>query len=215
MEAETSVPGTPNQPISPDRALPFVDAVFRIIDGSGTHDAAVALLEDAETRHGLHIVDSPDDALSGGPYQPVDDPPPSLSEVLPLVSAWSPFQRHYTPALPQVEQTMLQGHLFPFIAETGFLIQGMDFSNDHFIVFATGLLVSWTQRGWGGVMAAWATSVEWRPRYSKRGDRYSWKYTDFYGGASLFERYGAWAETVREVIRRTWERQLATSVGKP
>src|SRR5205085_12376234 len=38
-------------------------------------------------------------------------------------------------------------------------------------------------------------------RYSKRGDRYSWKYTDFYGGQSLFEQYVPWAGTVEEIIQ--------------
>ncbi len=215
MEAKIPVPGMPKRSYNPDRTIPFVDAVYRIVEGSGPYDDAVALLEDAEVKHGMHIVYSLDDALSGGPYLPVDDHPPSWSEVLRLVSTWSQFQEHYDLAPPDVEQAALQAHLFPFISETGFIVQGMDFTNNHFIVFSSGLLVSWTQRAWGGVMAAWANSVDWMPRCNKRGDRYSWKYTDFYGGSALFEQYAAWATIVQEVVRRTWERQLAESVSAP
>jgi len=206
-----------NAPAHLDRTIPFVDAILRIVEGEAAHAQAVALLEDAEARHGLHIVYSPKDALLGGPYLPIDDDDdrPSLSEVLHHVSEWPLFQQRYVLVSEEIEQAALQTSLFPFPSDTGVILQGMEFSDEHFIVFSSGLLVSWTQRAWGQVMAEWANSVGWAPRYDKRGDRYSWNYVDFYGGSGLLDGYMAWAQTVQDVIHDTWARQLAKSRDTP
>lgn len=44
------------EPIRLDRSVPFVDAAFRAIEGTGTVEVAASILAAAERRHGLTIV---------------------------------------------------------------------------------------------------------------------------------------------------------------
>ncbi len=109
---------------------------------------------------------------------------------------------HLDSSLAKEKDPLCRNHLFPFISETGFLIKGMDFTNDSYILFAGGQLYTWSHREWGELMADWH---EWHTKSPQLEG-----YVDFAFNFGTGEKnYEAWRTAVLRVIEEKWRLALA------
>lgn len=195
----------------------LVRAVLAIVDDGAAYDGAIEALVAAERRHGVRIVLEERTGSLAGTFAPVDPRRrPTIREFRELMALWSadPAERAaYEQAWARWYRVGGDGdapdeQLFPFISETGLLLGGTDFANDHWIEFPSGAVSSWTQRAWGGLLARWAVATGWRPeRRDEWAGTMGYAIFTFYLYTEL-ERYEEWCKAMLEVIRRKCEREL-------
>lgn len=195
------------QPIQLDRRLPFVQAVLSLDERANAVDSAARLLRDIELKHGIEILrDLESSSLGAGSFRPRDSLNRTYRELLNLVDNWGLFQEQYEFDGKDDDS----GNLHPFLSETEFVIQGMDFTNAHFIRCANGTIHCWTQRAWGQELADWANATGWGPHFNKRSSRCAWDYVDFYISLTnhVIQDYELWRDNLLRVISRKCELQL-------
>ncbi len=170
-------------------------------------DAAADTLKQIEQTHGIEILRDfcTDSILPAGAFRPKSQPS-SYNDILELFRDWDAFQQKYE----STDDDDIDSSLHPFLSETQLIIQGMDFTNDHFIRVSDGSIHAWTQRAWGQQLANWANTTGWGSHYNKHGDRYTWKYADFYINMSdyVVNDYVAWRDAVLKVIEHKCQTQL-------
>ena len=208
-----------------DPKVPFVRAVRGMLDGSGDVEAAADVLIAAERRHGVRIVREDACGSIAGVLVPVAAADAATPRRLTLrqfraLMAESPErgsadehaafharrERFYRAG--QDEDTP-DAALFPFLSEVQLLLGGTDFANDHWIVYPSGALASWTQRAWGEVLANWARATGWQPAHRALWDVGGMTYANFcFYLYTMIEDYEPWCAAVLDVIRRKCERQL-------
>ncbi len=190
-----------------DQNLPFVKAVMKVVADPSAIDAAAETLRQIEHACGIEILRDfcTDSVLPAGAFIPKSEPL-SYNGILELFRDSDAFQNHYE----STADDDIDSSLYPFLSETQLIIQGMDFTNDHFIRVANGVIHAWTQRAWGQQLADWANTTGWGQHYNKRGDRYSWKYADFYTNMSdgVVKDYELWRDTILKVIEHKCQTQL-------
>ncbi len=186
-------------PIRLDRGIPFVDAVFRIIEQGDGLDAAIRILRAEEARHGVELVRREESWIGPGPGDRMPKPPRQVGyhELLELVPDRSAFEAAYDHAEEYDVVCAEFERLFPFLSATSLVLSGMDFTNDHFLRYSSGLVTSCSQRGWAGLVSCWANLANWPPGCeAEEGDSFPF----YYLSNEWIEDYDRWAKIVHCVI---------------
>ena len=124
--------GTPT--LSFDRRIPFVDTVWRVIEGKASLDEAIDVLTRAEQAHGLMVLGEPYDLY-------VDDmyvlrpgvPPPTFAELEPILRNMEEFDRCFRMDDSR-DAEWSERVLFPFLDDTHLVLTGGDFCNWYCLV---------------------------------------------------------------------------------
>lgn len=153
---------TPQGTITLDERIPFVRAIFNIVDGKQDHDEAIAIFIEAERKHGVRVIL---DAATGSRalgLMPIESAfRPTMHDILRLNGDLDQLWSIYRSTTDEEDAQGVRAHLVPFISELWFVVGGTDFANDHLIEYSSGMLNSWTQRAWGGALAEWANTAGW------------------------------------------------------
>lgn len=173
-----------------ERSLPFVDAVFRIVEKRGTAREAARILLAAQRRHGLSIVrcSLPSDyveacvagliAGSADLSTPSKDRPPDDmgEELCALYVKPRPIQQ--PPGLVGPLDPPIERSLLGFLDQTGLIVTAENFLDEYRIFFwGAGAHWSCTWRAWGEIVAMWANRLEWM---TPDPNIHTWKHLDFY-----------------------------------
>lgn len=186
-------------PIRLDRGIPFVDAIFRIIELGDGLDAAVRILRAEEALHGVELVRREESWTGSGPGDWMPNPPRHIGyhEFLELVSDYDAFQEAHEHAEDYDVVCAEFERLFPFLSATSLVLSGMDFTNDHLVRYSHGLVTSCSQRSWAGLMSCWADLADWQMDYRPgEEDRFYFYHLD----NDWIEDYDQWSRTVHRVI---------------
>lgn len=187
--------------LAPD--TPFADAVRR-----GAVDRAIDLLRSAEERHGVAVVRSGDSCVAAGVAWPRDGRVRSVAELLDLLQDgpfWEAFDASSEEGITPLEAgENLNERVLAFLEETGLLLGGMDFTNDHVWVTRTGRVAAWSQRAWGSFLADWV-SRSLRPLIEGTGLDYV-PFT-FHADQVVMD-YASWCAAARAVIAEKTARDV-------
>ena len=194
-----------------DRRKPFVNAIIELIEGRENYEEAIRLLIQAENQYGLRIIYDGDVNYLG--------PPPGLLLIEGLLPSIQELRNpdnqellwaHHRQASPEMYEAADRKQLFPFMSETSFLIGGMDFANNHFIQFESGLLCTYTDRGWGQTLAEWAQETAWMQMYKSLWYDGEMTYCNFaFQLHKIVDQYDTWVKTVQKVMQLKCKQQLA------
>jgi hypothetical protein len=210
-------------PLRLDRRVPFIDAVFRVMDDGAPLQTAIDTLAQAETAARIHIVGGPIDTwIDGVCSLRADVPTPSLVELVRLCTDSTAFDTMFEPPSEALDE-IYGPVLFRLLDHTHLMLTGGDFCNDYnFIIDGRTVAGPGTWRVWGELVATWANQRGLiRPhgigtaRHARR--QRAWEYTDFYMRTYVNETiadFDRWADTVLAVLAEK-NRQLAGLAGIP
>lgn len=145
------------QPLRLDRRVPFVDAVFRVIDDGAPLSLAVDALVAAETAAGVAIVGGPlltwiDEVLTLDAAVPT----PALPELARLCAvSRAPSERPFAPELAEMEAFHGES-LDRLLDHTHLFLTGEDFCNDYGLIAGRTVGSPGTWRSWSATVASWA-----------------------------------------------------------
>jgi hypothetical protein len=173
-----------------------------VMRGAATIDDAVDALLAIEQRHGVAVHTSfggiSDDFCGVWRPRPGQEPL-SLGDLVGppwRVAADVELEARY--ALEgYLEDDAFLERLFPFLTESGIVLSGMAFANDHFFTLDGGAVAAgWGQRGWSDVIARWAKREGLRGPFGQQLDC-----AHFYSGMPLIAEYDAFRDVALACIR--------------
>lgn len=193
------------KPVLLNRELPFVKAVFDVIEGRGELDAALQILKDEEHTHGVCIIYDEDDkyyALGGDQLVPKQKPL-NASEMLALARTdWDKFMENYVPADATACATF-QLKLNRFLDATSLILQGSEFTNMCLLTLDDGSIWTFAYREWGEYLSEWANQNEWMQQFG------SFDYVDFaFYCDKVIKDYQQWADIAFAAIQQKCSTQL-------
>lgn len=161
-------------------------------------EIAAKQLSEIEKRYNISILVDPysDSVLPAGVYKPRLNNF-SYRVIIDSFLCLESFEKNFE----TVDDSTDIENLYSFITETQLVLQGIDFTNNHFLMI-NGVVHAWSSRAWGQVLAEWANKSDWGQHFNKKGDKYSWNYTDFYINMSdqIIKDYELWKESLTNVI---------------
>ena len=117
-----------------NREIPFVNAVFQVLEGNAKIEDAIHLLQAAEQHNNIKIVHAKFEELD------LPDAPEELYEEL------------------------IEGNFYSFLSETHLLLSPSWQYDSYSLLLPGGYTWTATNRAWGQTLATWANSAAWAGR---------------------------------------------------
>lgn len=183
-------------PVQLNRDLPFVKAVYDVIEGRGNLDTAVQILKLEEQAHGVFIRYDEFHALWGLKLIPKQGTL-NTSQMLALARTdWDKFIEKYVEANEPAYKNF-QEKLNRFLDATGLVLQGTDFTNKCLLTLDDGSIWTFAYREWGEYLFDWANQNEWMQQFG------SFDYVDFaFYCDKVIKDYQQWADIAFAAIQQ-------------
>ena len=183
-------------PVQLNRELPFVKAVFDVIEGRGDIGTAVQILKLEEQAHDVFIRSDEFHALWGLDLMP-KQAPLNATQMLALARTdWDKFRENYVEA-DRFAHNRWQQKLNSFLDATSLVLQGTDFANECLLTLDDGSIWTFTSRGWGEYLSDWANQNEWMQQFG------SFDYVDFaFYCDKVIKDYQQWADIAFAAIQQ-------------
>ena len=187
------------RPVELNREVPFVKAVYDVIEGKGDIETAVDILKEQELAHGVFIHYDELDALWGFDLIP-KQPPIDATQMLALArNNWNEFIKNYVEVKAYSDEIKnFQIKLNSFLDDTYMVLDGSKFARDCLLTLDDGSIWTFAMGAWGEYLADWAKQNRWM---QQAVDNYFNESKTFYGD-DVIEDYFTWATIVRDVIKR-------------
>jgi hypothetical protein len=187
----------PPTPVDLNREIPFVKAVYDVVEGREDIDTVVKILKQAEQAHGLFIHYEEFEGL-WGPVLVPKHPPLDVTRMLALVRTDPDKFMEYYEEADDAAYKNFEIKLFNFLDDTHLLLDGSNFAHDCLITLDDGSIWTFAVGEWGEYLAQWAKQNLWmKQAFSDYFDTPR----RFYGDV-LFKDYQTWADTAIAVIER-------------
>lgn len=184
-------------PVELNREIPFVKAVYDVIEGKGDINNAIDILKQQEKIHGLFIYYDEFQGLWGPNLIP-KQPPVDVKQMLNLVCTDpEKFMEYYEEADDSAYKN-LKTKLNSFLDDTYLVLDGSNFAHDCLISLADGSIWTFAVNEWSAYLARWAKQNLWM---QQKFDDYFDTTERFYGDL-VFKDYQAWADVAIAVIER-------------
>ncbi len=185
-------------PVELNREIPFVNAVFNVIESNGDIDTAVDILKQQEQAHSVFIHYGEFDGLWGPNLIP-KQAPVDATQMLALVRTDpQKFMEYYVEEADDNTYKNFETKLFSFLDDTHLVLDGSNFAHDCLITLDDGSIWTFAVNEWSAYLARWAKQNHWMQKafndYFDNTDR-------FYGDV-LFTHYQTWADVAIAVIER-------------
>lgn len=193
------------KPVQLNRELPFVKAVFDIIEGNGDLDTVVHILREEELAHGVFIRYDEYHAVWGLNLIPKHEPL-NASEMLALArSDWDSFIKNYVEvnayALNNLNNFKLK--LKRFLDATSLVLQGTEFANECLLTLDDGSIWTFSSRGWGEYLFEWANQNEWMQQFGSFNKTAFTFYCD-----KIIKDYRQWADIAFTAIKQKCSNEI-------
>ena len=184
-------------PVELNKEIPFVKAVYDVLEGKGDIDTAINILKQQEQAHGVFIHYDEFHALWGFKLIP-KQVPVDATQMLALASNdWGKFMENYVEADDTAEKNF-ETKLFSFLDDTHLVLDGSNFAHDCLITLNDGSIWTFAVNEWSAYLADWAKQNLWmRQQFHEYFDT-----TDRFYGSVVFKDYQTWAEVAVAVIER-------------
>jgi hypothetical protein len=182
-----------------NRELPFVKAVFDVIEGSGDLDTVVHILKKEEQAHGVFIRYDEFHALWGLSLIPKQESV-DATEMLSLAHTdWDKFMENYVEvdasALDALNKFQLK--LNRFLDATSLVLQGAEFANECLLTLDDGSIWTFSFREWGEYLFDWANQNEWMQQFGSFNKAAFAFYCD-----KIIKDYQQWAKIALAAIQQ-------------
>ncbi|KJH73266.1 hypothetical protein [Aliterella atlantica] len=186
-------------PVELNREIPFVNAVYNIIEGKDDLDAAVGILKQQEQAHGVFIHYDEFHALWGLDLIP-KQPPVDATQMLALAANdWDEFIENYVEVKAYSDEIKnFETKLFHFLDDTYMVLDGSKFACDCLLTLNDGSIWTFAMGAWGEYLADWARQNLWMQHAL---NDYFNEVNTFYGDVVVKDYY-TWATTAKAVIER-------------
>lgn len=187
-----------NSPITVqlNRELPFVKAVYDVIEGRGDLDTAVQILKLEEQAYGVFIRYDEFHALWGWDLMP-KQAPLNATQMLALARTdWDKFMENYVEANDPAYNNFQQ-KLNRFLDATNLVLQGDDFASKCLLTLDDGSIWTFAYREWGEYLFDWGKQNKWMQKFG------SYDEVDFaFYGNRVVKDYRQWVDTALAVIKQ-------------
>lgn len=184
-------------PVELNREIPFVKAVYDVIEGKGNIDTAVDILKQQEQAHGVFIHYDEFHALWGFKLIPKQAPVDATQMLALAGNDWKNFMENYVEANDAAYKNF-EINLFNFLDDTNLVLDGSYFAHDCLITLDDGTIWTFGVSEWGEYLADWAKQNPWMQQAFN-------DYFDiprrFYGDV-VVKDYRTWADIALAVIER-------------
>ncbi|GAA6615864.1 hypothetical protein [Scytonema sp. NUACC26] len=182
-----------------NRELPFVKAVFDVIEGRSDLDTVVHILKSEEQAYGVFIHANEFHALWGLSLVPKQKPL-NASEMLALARTdWDKFRENYievgASSLNALNQFQLK--LNCFLDATSLVLQGSEFANECLLTLDDGSIWTFSFREWGEYLFEWANHNEWMQQFGSFNEAAFAFYCD-----KIINDYQQWANIAFAAIKQ-------------
>ena len=182
-----------------NRELPFVKAVFDVIEGHGDLDTAVHILKKEEQAHGVFIRYDEFHALWGLSLIPKQEPIDATEMLVLARTDWDKFMENYVEvdadALNALHKFQLK--LNCFLDATSLVLQGAEFANECLLTLDDGSIWTFSFREWGEYLFEWANQNEWMQQFGSFNKAAFAFYCD-----KIIKDYRQWAKIALAVIQQ-------------
>ncbi len=184
-------------PVDLNREIPFVRAVYNLIEGKGDIDTAVDILKQQEQAHGVFIHYDEFHALWGFKLIPKQAPVDATQMLALANNDWDNFMENYVEA-DDTAYKNFEIDLFNFLDNTHLVLDGSNFAHDCLLTLNDGSIWTFAVGEWGEYLTDWAKQNLWmRQQFNDYFDIPK----RFYGDV-LFTDYQTWAYGAIAVIER-------------
>ncbi len=184
-------------PVELNREIPFVKAVYDVMEGKGDLNTAVDILKQQELAHGLFIHYEEFDGLWGPNLMP-KQPPVDATKMLALIRTDpDKFMEYYVEADDAADKNF-KLKLNRFLDDTYMVLDGSYFAHDCLFTLDDGSIRTFAVGEWGAYLARWAKQNPWMQQAL---NNYFNEVNTFYGDVVVKDYY-TWATTALAVIER-------------